>query len=93
MYGLLPIHGSEIVRLRYFFHLRDGQDQLLDPDGRELASLEAVQAATLREARSLISHDALDGHIRLDQRLEVQSRDGRVVHTLSLADAVTITGL
>ena len=79
--------------MRYFFHLRADGEQLLDPDGRELPSLEAAQAATLREARALISHDALAGHIRLDQRLDVETGEGRVVHSLSLTDAVTITGL
>ena len=47
----------------YYFHLRDGVDTLLDPEGRELSSIAAVIAATLHEARSIIGADALGGSI------------------------------
>ena len=74
----------------YYFHLRDGQDILLDPDGRELANLDQAMTVALREARELIAHDARDGHIRLDLRLDLENGDGRIVHSLAFADAVRI---
>ena len=74
----------------YYFHLRDGQDILLDPEGRDLASLPEVMAVTLREARELISHDAREGHIRLDLRLDIEDGERRIVHSLAFADAVRI---
>ena len=61
-----------------FFHLRDGVDLLLDPDGRELSSLAAVVAAALLEARSIIGADARDGKIAPDQRIDVQDESGAV---------------
>ncbi|QZH74214.1 MAG: hypothetical protein JY451_10960 [Erythrobacter sp.] len=76
---------------RYFFHLRDGQDLLLDPDGRELPDMEAVAAATLREAREIISHDAREGRIKLDYHLDVQDTGGQLVHRLDFEDAVVVT--
>jgi hypothetical protein len=75
---------------RYFFHLRDGVDVLLDEEGRELADQEAIDAATLFEVRSMISSDALDGQIRLDQRLDIEDAEGRIVHSLAFKDAVEI---
>ena len=38
---------------RYFFHLRDGTDELLDPDGIECADMEALRQAVLHSARGL----------------------------------------
>jgi hypothetical protein len=74
----------------YFFHLRDGQDVLLDPDGRELDSLEAVQRIALEDARMLISADALEGVIDLACHLDVEDASGKVVYSLDFEDAVQI---
>ena len=77
---------------RYYFHLRDGADVLLDPDGRELAE-GAITAAALAEARAMIAADVLEGHVRLDQQIEVLDSEGAVVHRLPFEDAVTVTHL
>ena len=76
----------------YFFHLRDGADVLLDPDGRALSGPEAVEACALAEARALIGDEAGLGRIRLDQRIEVEDAEGRVVHSLPFDRAVVISG-
>lgn len=76
----------------YFFHLLDGADILLDPEGRELAGLEVVKAIALREARMLISHEALNGAIDFNQRIEVRDSAGKVLHRLEFADAVLVLG-
>ena len=76
----------------YYFHLRDGVDVLLDPEGQELDGEAAIAAAALREARSLISADALAGHIRLDQRIDVEDGQQRIVHRLEFTEAIRIIG-
>ncbi|NJC40363.1 hypothetical protein GGQ87_000621 [Brevundimonas alba] len=76
----------------YYFHLRDGHDSLLDPDGRKLEGVEAIAQSALAEARALISEEARQGRIRLDQRIDVEDGKGRVVHTQPFAKAVEITG-
>jgi hypothetical protein len=75
---------------RYFFHLRDGSDVLLDPEGRRITDPTTIPELALEEARSLMSHEVLDGRIRLDQRIEVEDEAGAVVHALEFADAVQI---
>ena len=75
----------------YFFHLRNGTDVLLDPDGREVDGIAAVQVAALRDARSIISDDASNGRIRLEYRIDVQDAAGLLVHKITFEDAVTIT--
>jgi hypothetical protein len=75
----------------YYFHLRDGEDVLLDPDGRELPDITAVVARALAEARAIIAADAVEGAIRLDHRIDVQDHRGAIVHSLQFADAVLVT--
>jgi len=72
----------------YFFHLMDGSDVLLDPEGRALPSIEAVAAAALFEARSIICADVRLGKIALNQRIDVEDDKGSVVHSLRFEDAV-----
>jgi hypothetical protein len=74
----------------FYFHLRDGADILIDPDGIELAGLPAIVARALTEARSIIGADALDGHIDLNQRIDVEDASGALVHRLEFANAITM---
>ena len=74
----------------YFFHLCDGHDALLDPEGREIEDVSWIAELALKEARAIISHDALAGQLHLDQFIEVRDRDEKPVHRLDLRDAVTI---
>ena len=72
---------------RYYFHLRDGHDQLLDPDGTELPDQQAIEAAALRAARDMLSHELQAGRLDLRYRIDVEDEGGTVVHSLDLADA------
>jgi hypothetical protein len=74
---------------QYFFHLHNGHDVLLDSEGMMLDGIEAVTVQALKEARSLISHDVLEGCVNLHQSIEVEAPVGTVVHRLAFVDAVT----
>ena len=39
---------------RYFFHLCDGRDALIDPEGRELVEAAMIAGAALKEAHRVI---------------------------------------
>ena len=86
-----PACCEEPVMGTYYFHLRDGEDQLLDPDGSELPDIAAVVARALAEARAIIAADAIAGAIKLNQRLDVEDHLGAIVHSLQFEDAVQIT--
>jgi hypothetical protein len=75
----------------YYFHLCNGGDVLLDPDGQMLVDMGAVIAMALREARAIIGADALQGKIGLGQRIEVENERGAIVHRLQFEDAVQVT--
>jgi hypothetical protein len=70
-------------------HLRDGTDEVLDPDGTTLPP-EAVPGAALYMARDCMSHDLRNGRIELKYRIDVHDEAGEIVHSQSFADAVEI---
>lgn len=85
-----PAPGVELRLSLLFFHLRDGHDMLLDPEGRELDGGEAIAAAALAEARAIISNDAMAGRINLDQQIDVEDEHKNIVHCLRFDDAVQL---
>ena len=74
----------------YYFHLCDGEDVLLDPDGRNFDSLDGIPEAALMEARSIIGDDAIQGVIKLAYHINVEDASGQVVHRLEFEDAVEL---
>lgn len=74
---------------RFFMHLHDGVDRLLDEEGLVLSTDEVAQAA-LDAARDCIAGDVRKGRIDMRSRIDVEDQGGAVVHTLRFGDAVTI---
>lgn len=74
----------------YFFHLKDGPDVLVDPEGRQLPDLDAAVAIALFEARTVMAADVLTGVLRLSQCIAVEDEIGAIVHDLKFTDAVII---
>ncbi len=75
----------------FYFHLRDGEDLTLDPDGRWLPDSSSVIGVALYEARAIISDDARSGRLRLDQRIDVEDETGAIIHRLLFQNAIEIT--
>lgn len=76
----------------YYFHYHDGIDLLLDSEGRSFDHREAIVAAALREARTQVSVDALEGRINLDCEIRVENEAGEAVHSIRFGDAVDVLG-
>ena len=74
----------------YFFHLRDGVDVLLDPEGVELSGPEAIAQYALKAARSILGAEAEKGRLPLYVHLDVEDRTGLLVHQLQFRDALEI---
>ena len=75
---------------RYYMQLRDGTDQLLDPDGIEYADLDELRKAVLRGVRDMIGGDAISGEIDMRFRVDAEDCDGVIVYTLAFKEAVRI---
>ena len=74
---------------RYFLHLKDSTDEVLDPDGIEMSAA-AVPDAALKSARDCIAGDVKNGKIDLHYRIEVVTESGELEHTLPFSEAVQI---
>jgi hypothetical protein len=74
---------------RYYMHLIDGADILLDPDGADL-EIERVAASALAQARDCMAGDVKGGRLDLGYRIDVHDESGNVVHTQQFQDAVEI---
>ena len=75
---------------RYFMNLRDGTEELLDPEGVEYPSLDALRKAVLATARDLMSGDLRNGVVDLRFRIDAEDADGKLVYTLPFKHAVNI---
>ena len=74
---------------RYFMHLRDGADEVLDPEGTEM-SADAIAGAALHAARDCMAGDVRAGQLDLRYRIDVHDENGAIVHSLAFSDAVEI---
>ena len=74
---------------RYFFHLKNSIDEILDPEGTEMPA-EVVPGAALRAARDCIAGDVKEGRFDLHFRIEIVSDKGELVHTLQFSGAVEV---
>lgn len=77
---------------RYFLHLRDGGDELLDPEGSDFPDRASLTTAVLRCARDVMAADVLQGELKLGYRIEAEDRAGRVVYTLHFRHAIEVRG-
>lgn len=74
----------------YFMNLRDGTDEMLDPEGVEYESLEALRKAVLNAARDIMSGDMRAGVLDLRFRIDAENEEGMIVYTLPFKHAVSI---
>lgn len=75
---------------KYFLHLRESGSELLDPEGVEFEDVIELKANVLAAARQLLAAELLTGRVTLDQRIDAEDTDGRLVHTLSFCDAFSL---
>ena len=76
--------------IRYFMHLRNGTDQILDEDGKEFPDLEALRAAVLFSVRDLMCGDLRDGVIDLRFRIDAENESGVIVYSLPFKHAYNV---
>ena len=75
---------------RYYMHLRDGTEQILDPEGLEFPSVESLRKAVLVAARDLMTGDIRDGVLDFRFRIDAEDGSGVIVYSLPFKHAVNI---
>ncbi len=75
---------------RYFMHLRNGTDELLDSEGVELVDMEAVRTNVMTAARDVLGGDLRNGVVDLRYRIDAENEGGAIVYTLPFSKAFSI---
>lgn len=76
---------------RFFLHLRDGTDEVLDEDGREIADIETLRGIVLAEARHILGSDLQKGGvIDLRYRIDAEEPGGNIAYSLPFKHAVNV---
>ncbi len=75
---------------RYFMHLRDGTEELLDSEGIDYDSLDAMRTAVLVTVRDLMAGDIHYGVLDLRFRIDAEDANGTIVYTMPFRHAVNI---
>jgi len=79
---------------RYFLHLRDGSDEVLDDEGIDYPDMDAVRAAVVKSARDVMAGQIRDlGVLDLRFRIDAENEVGDTVYSLRFADAISIVTL
>jgi len=73
---------------RYFFHIRDGETLIEDPDGEECQSVADARSEAILSARDLLAKRLKSGDILDGQKIEITTGDGHVVAIVPLKDAI-----
>lgn len=74
---------------KYYMHLRNSTDEILDPDGVDIPD-NAVEEVALKNARDCMAGDVRAGRIELGHRIDVHDQFDGIVFSISFADAVQI---
>jgi hypothetical protein len=75
--------------MRYYYHIRVGEDRIEDEEGSEHSSVEDAVNEAKEAARQILSQDARVG-IKLDERkFEVHDEGGCVAFELVFTDVLT----
>ncbi|WP_152569565.1 MULTISPECIES: DUF6894 family protein [Sphingomonas] len=80
---------ESLVVPRFFFHLVDDIDALLDRDGQEVAAHDIPQTA-LKAARDCMAGDVQEGRLDLGYSIEVHDEAGHLIHSQPFGDSVEI---
>jgi len=76
---------------RYFLHLRDGTDEVLDDEGIEFDDIEALKKAVLHSARDIMGNELRSGGVvDLRYRIDAENEEGQVAYSLPFRHAVNI---
>ena len=76
---------------RYFLHVCNGMGFLEDPEGVELADLEAARRKAIEGLRDLMAGEMKAGQLNQASFVEIADEAGALLCLVSFEDAVTVT--
>lgn len=73
---------------RFFFHIRDGDELIEDPDGTVLPDLEAARLEAIEGARAVLAAKVLAGKVIDGQKFEITDESGNVLELMPFKSAL-----
>jgi len=74
----------------FYLHIRNGGGYDEDPEGQELADLDAARLAAIDGVRSVLSEEMRQGRVDLTGAIEIADGDGNVLLIVHFRDAVQL---
>ena len=75
---------------RYYFHVRDGADLLLDEEGAEFPGRDGALAEAISSARDIVASQVRDGQVVGDALIEITDESGQLVETLQMRSVIRL---
>ncbi len=75
---------------RFYLHINNGGGYAEDPEGQELADLDAARTAAIEGVRSLLSEEARQGQLDLSGKIEIADGDGNILLIVPFSEAVEL---
>jgi len=75
----------EIAVGRFYFHLRAGDELLIDDEGADLPDLSAARREAAQAARELLAEAIRAGKEEIPEAFVIADEDGRTLDTIALA--------
>ena len=77
---------------RFFFNIHEKGHILCDPEGTELATIDAARNEALADARCIMAEELRNGGVVMERYFEIANETGQVLATVHFQDAL-MTGL
>jgi hypothetical protein len=76
---------------RYYLHLRDGTDELIDEEGCDYPDMETLRKKVLMSARDVMGNELKSGGVvDLRCRIDAENESGEIIYTLPFKHALNI---
>ena len=74
----------------YYFHVRSDGVEILDPEGSTYPDLDSARREAVAGARSILSEEIKGGRLAIDERLDIEDEEGRVLLSIAFAEVLIL---
>ena len=87
---MISIKVLRLAMALFRFHLCDGAGFCEDPQGRDLADVDAAYREALRQVRRLMIDETIENRLNFASFVEVEDEAGRHLFTVTFKDALEL---
>ena len=76
---------------RFYFHIRNGDFLMKDPEGSEVGSAEQAREEAVLAAREILAQRVLKGEPLVGDAFEIAAEDGHIVHVVPFTSVLVLS--